>query len=51
MVDLDNLVMKACSTHMRSVCGSYLDADKRTGPNYKVITGDAIQFMQENKVL
>ena len=50
MVDLDEMVMQACSNHMRSVCGQYLDLDKRQGENYSVITGDAIQFMDENKV-
>lgn len=45
MIDLDNQVMNACSEHMRSVCGPYLDPDKRKGPNYEVICGDAFNFM------
>lgn len=51
MVELDELVMEACSKHMRSVCGSYLDKDKRSGNNYSIIVGDAIKFMQEKQSL
>ena len=50
MVDLDEMVMQACSTFMKTVCGKYLDKDNRTGNNYKVITGDALKFMEENQV-
>lgn len=51
MVDLDELVMEACSKHMRSVCGPYLDKDKRKAENYHVITGDAIQYMEDHMVI
>lgn len=50
MVDLDEMVMEACSAHMKSVCGPYLDKDKRKGDNYHVITGDAIQYMEDHEV-
>ena len=50
MVDLDEVVMEACSNHLRSVCGSYLDKDQRKGGKYQVITGDAIKFMEIHKV-
>ena len=50
MVDLDEMVMEACSEHMRSVCGFYLDKDQRIGSNYTVMTGDAIKYMQEKQV-
>ena len=50
MVDLDEVVMEACSNHLRSVCGSYLDKDRRKGEKYQVITGDAIKFMEYHKV-
>lgn len=36
MLEIDDVVMKACAKHMRSICGDVLD--KRCGPNYKVST-------------
>ena len=50
MVDLDEIVMEACSLHLRSVCGNYLDKDRRQGDKYHVITGDALKYMEEHKV-
>ena len=50
MVDLDETVMEACSVHLRSVCGKYLDKDRRQGDKYHVITGDALKYMEEHKV-
>jgi spermine synthase len=47
MVELDQLVMEACSRHMPSVCEPFLS--KRNGPNYSVITGDAIKYMENQK--
>ena len=47
MIDLDDTVMKGCAKHMRSVCGPYLDT--RKGPNYEVIVGDALVYMEEAK--
>lgn len=38
MLEIDEVVMKACAKYMRSVCGDVLD--NRSGPNYKV--GDDI---------
>ena len=46
MVELDELVLKACSKHLRSVCGPYLDLDRRVGENYTVLTEDALKFME-----
>lgn len=34
MLEIDEVVMKACAKHMRSVCGDVLD--KMSGPNYEV---------------
>lgn len=34
MLEIDDVVMKACSKHMRSICGDVLD--KRSGDNYQV---------------
>ena len=50
MVDLDEVVMEACSRHMTTICGGYLDKDKRSGSNYSVITGDALKYMQQKQV-
>jgi len=47
MIDLDDAVMVGCSSHMRSVCGPYMDAGNRKGANYEVICGDAIVYMEE----
>lgn len=35
MLEIDEVVMKACAKHMRSICGDVLD--NYSGPNYKVI--------------
>ena len=51
MVDIDDMVMEACNKFMPSVCGKFLDKKTREGPNYKVIVGCAIKFLQEAKVL
>lgn len=34
MLEIDEIVMKACATYMRSICGDVLD--NFSGPNYKV---------------
>ena len=47
MIELDEAVMIGCAKHMKSVCGNFLDDGNRTGANYKVICGDAIQYMEE----
>lgn len=35
MLEIDEVVMKACSKYMRSICGDVLD--QYDGPHYKVI--------------
>ena len=49
MIELDDAVMVGCSEHMRSVCGPYMDYGNRKGPNYEVICGDAIEYMEKAK--
>lgn len=49
MLDIDDGVMTACSQHMRSVCGGYLDKGNRKGQNYEVVVTDAIKYMEEAK--
>lgn len=34
MLEIDEIVMKACAKHMRSICGDVLD--KRSADNYQV---------------
>jgi hypothetical protein len=36
--------------YSRLICGTMLDPDKRVGPNYRVVVGDAIKFMEESLV-
>ena len=50
MVDIDDVVMDACTNFMPSVAGDYMARDKRNGKNYKVIAGDAIKFLKEKLV-
>jgi len=47
MVEIDEMVMTACSEYMPSVCGKYTRKENWEGPNYKVINGCAIQFMKD----
>ena len=44
MVDLDEVVLKACSKYMKKTCGQYLD--HRENDRQKVIIGDALEFME-----
>lgn len=48
---LDEVVMKACSVHLRSSCGNCLD--KYKGDNYEIIVGDCFKtlnkFINEGK--
>ena len=44
MVDLDEVVLKACSKYMKNTCGQYLD--HRENDRQKVIIGDALEFME-----
>ena len=50
MVDIDEVVMDACTEFMPSIAGDYMARDKRDGKNYKVIIGDAIKFLKEKLV-
>ena len=50
MVDIDDVVMDACTELMPSVAGDYMARGKRDGKNYKVIAGDAIKFLKEKMV-
>lgn len=34
MLEIDDIVMKACAKHMRSICGDVLD--RRSDKNYEV---------------
>ncbi|XP_034949638.1 spermine synthase isoform X1 [Chelonus insularis] len=43
MLEIDDIVIKACSQHMRSICGDCLD--KRKGDNYKIIIGDCVEAL------
>lgn len=43
MVDIDGAVMNACKVHLRGACGDSLDSF--TGPNYEVIVGDCLEYM------
>ncbi|XP_014467625.1 PREDICTED: spermine synthase isoform X4 [Dinoponera quadriceps] len=43
MLEIDDIVMKACSQHMRSICGDCLD--KRKGDNYEIIVGDCVKAL------
>ncbi|XP_076246194.1 spermine synthase isoform X3 [Calliopsis andreniformis] len=43
MLEIDDIVMKACSQHMRSICGDCLD--KRKGENYEIIVGDCAKAL------
>ena len=46
--NIDNRTQYFFPCHFcRSICGPYLDPDKRESPNYKVVVGDAIKFMEE----
>ncbi|CAL7946042.1 unnamed protein product [Xylocopa violacea] len=43
MLEIDDVVIKACSQHMRSICGDCLD--KRKGENYEIIVGDCAKTL------
>ncbi|XP_008548585.1 spermine synthase isoform X1 [Microplitis demolitor] len=43
MLEIDDVVIKACGQHMRSVCGDCLD--KRKGENYEIIIGDCVEAL------
>ncbi|XP_018567415.1 spermine synthase isoform X1 [Anoplophora glabripennis] len=45
MLEIDDVVMKACAKHMRSVCGDVLD--NYSGPSYKIIVGDCMKSLEQ----
>ncbi|XP_046393442.1 spermine synthase isoform X1 [Ischnura elegans] len=45
MIDIDELVIKACRIHMRKSCGDCLD--NYDGPNYKIIVNDCVKIMDQ----
>ena len=45
MVELDGEVMTSVRDHMHSVTGGVLD--RHTGDNYNIITGDAVQHLED----
>nr|XP_022899720.1 spermine synthase isoform X2 [Onthophagus taurus] len=51
MLEIDEVVMKACAKHMKSICGDVLD--NYNGPNYQIIVDDCIksleQFIQQGR--
>lgn len=44
MLEIDDVVVKSCSKHMRSICGDVLD--KKSGDNYQIIIGDCMPSLQ-----
>lgn len=47
MVEIDETVMKLCSQHLRSACGSALDST--TGPHHQIIVGDCLTELDKLK--
>ncbi|XP_045446054.1 spermine synthase [Melitaea cinxia] len=51
MLEIDDLVMKACNKHLKSICGHVLE--RRKGPNFEIIVEDCMvtvkKFLSENK--
>lgn len=45
MLEIDDVVMKACAKYMRSVCGDVLD--QYSAPNYKIIVGDCMKYLEQ----
>ncbi|PNF24548.1 hypothetical protein B7P43_G05380 [Cryptotermes secundus] len=45
MLEIDELVMKACSKHLRSCCGDCLD--KLKGDNYEIIVDDCVEILKQ----
>ncbi|XP_051173460.1 spermine synthase isoform X2 [Leptopilina boulardi] len=43
MLEIDDIVMKACSQYMRSICGDCLD--KKKTDNYEIIVGDCVKTL------
>jgi len=47
MVDIDEVVIKGCKEHMRSVCGTVLD--KMETDQYKILVDDALKWLKTYK--
>ncbi|XP_064071177.1 spermine synthase isoform X1 [Vanessa tameamea] len=51
MLEIDELVMKACNKHLKSICGDVLE--RRKGSNFEIIVEDCMltvkKFTSENK--
>ncbi|XP_076255614.1 spermine synthase isoform X2 [Rhynchophorus ferrugineus] len=45
MLEIDDVVMKACAKYMRSICGDVLD--NYSGANYKIIVGDCMKSLEQ----
>lgn len=45
MIDIDDTVMQSCRVHLRSACGTTLDAYEQE--KYQVIVGDCVEFMKK----
>ncbi|KAL3270731.1 hypothetical protein HHI36_021256 [Cryptolaemus montrouzieri] len=45
MLEIDEVVIQACSKHLRSLCGDTLD--EKVGPNYKIIVTDCLVALDE----
>ncbi|CAG0912995.1 unnamed protein product [Notodromas monacha] len=45
MVEIDDVVMKSCRTHMRTVCGESMD--QYVGPHHEIIVDDALKVMDQ----
>ncbi|KAF0309423.1 Spermine synthase [Amphibalanus amphitrite] len=46
MVEIDEVVIRECRKHLRAICGDCLD--KFDGDNYKIIVGDAFQYLKDS---
>lgn len=44
MVEIDDVVMKACGQFMRKSCGNTLDSYNQ--PEYEILVGDCVEFME-----
>ncbi|CAH3987739.1 spermine synthase [Pieris brassicae] len=51
MLEIDEMVMRACNKHLNSICGDVLE--RRKGSNYEIIVEDCMltvkKFIKENK--
>jgi spermine synthase len=45
MLEIDDLVMKACNKYMNSICGDVLEVRKRE--NYEIIVGDCMVWLDK----